>query len=221
MIFGTGKGADMATRYFNATGKYAVAGYAVDRAFYSAPAFRDKPVATTDEMLKRFPKEENLAFVPLGASRMNAARAEKYAELKALGYRFASFIHPSNPIDESVEIGENCLILEHQSINMDVRIGNNVVMWSGCQVGDRSVIEDHVFMAAHVAFAGDSVAGERSYFGSNSTVGNGVKVGKRCFIGANALIADDTQDGAVHVVQPTPAIGIDSSRFVKLIRHPI
>jgi serine acetyltransferase len=48
-----------------------------------------------------------------------------------------------------------------------------------------------------------------------------VRIGARSFIGANALIASDTADGAVHVIEPTQAVGMDSMRFLKLLRHDV
>ena len=220
VLFGAGKGAEMARRHLAADGRHEVVGHIVDREHLTADRFAGLPVIPVEEAVERFPPGDHWAFAPLGAAGMNAMRTEKYLLLKSLGYRFASFIHPSNRM-ESVKVGENCFILENQSVNLDVVIGDNVVIWSGCQIGDRTKIHDNVFMAAHVAVAGDTVIGENAYLGTNATVANGVTVGRRCFVGANALIADDTKEGSVHVVEPTPPLGIDSSRFVKMIRHPI
>lgn len=220
-IFGTGRGAGTARRYFANETAYEIVGHVVDREFLRETTFDGRPVVASDEALTRFPPREVMAFVPLGPARMNIGRRDKYLQLKSLGYRFASYVHPSNQIHAGCEIGENCFILENQSINLDVAIGDNVVMWSGCQIGDRSRIGDHVFMASHVVVNGDVEVGEASYLGSNCTIGHGVRVGRQSFIGANALIAQNTRELAVHVVEPTPALDIDSVRFVTLLRHPI
>lgn len=221
VIFGTGKGADTARRYFQSDTLYAVAGYIVDREFQTTETFNERPVVAFDEAVSKFPPADFLAFVPLGAARMNELRQEKYAQLKTLGYRFASFVHSSNNIEGRCEIGENCFVLENQCINFDVSIGNNVVIWSGCQIGDRSRIHDHVYFGSHVVINGDVEVGEACYLGSNCTIGNGVRVGRQSFIGANALINQNTKERAVHVVQATPAAEIDSLRFMRLIRAPL
>jgi len=220
VIFGVGSGAEMARRHFTADTLHEISGHIVDREHLTERTFGGLPVVIVDEATARFPPERYLAFVLLGASEMNSVRIKKYQLLKSLGYQFISFIHSSNRI-ASAKFGENCFVLENQSINLDVVVGNNVVIWSGCQIGDRTKIEDNVFMASHVVLAGDSLIGESSYLGINCAVANGVKLGKRCFVGANALIASDTNEGAVHVVEPTPPLGIDSRRFAKMIRHPI
>jgi sugar O-acyltransferase (sialic acid O-acetyltransferase NeuD family) len=219
LIFGTGTGADTARRYFDRDTPHEVVGYLVDREFLTARTFMGCPVVAVDEAIATFSPDDVLAFVPLGSSRMNMLRAEKYRLLKSLGYRFLTYVHSSNRLDGRCEIGENCFILENQSVNFDAAIGNNVVIWSGCQIGDRSRIDDHAFLAAHVVLNGDVTIGEYAYLGSNCNISNGVHIARQSFIGANALITQDTGERAVHVVEATPAAGIDSLRFVRLLKN--
>jgi sugar O-acyltransferase (sialic acid O-acetyltransferase NeuD family) len=219
LIFGTGTGADTARRYFERDSPHEIVGYLVDREFLTVPTFNGRPVVAVEDAVGTFSPDDVLAFVPLGSSRMNMLRAEKYQLLKSLGYRFATYIHASNRLEGHCEIGENCFILENQSVNFDAVIGNNVVIWSGCQIGDRSRIGDHAFLAAHVVLNGDVTIGEYAYLGSNCNISNGVHVAQQSFIGANALITQDTGKRAVHVVEATPAAGIDSLRFVRLLKN--
>jgi sugar O-acyltransferase (sialic acid O-acetyltransferase NeuD family) len=219
VIFGTGAGSDTARRYFEWDTPHDVIGYIVDREFLTGPTFNGRPVVAVDEAVEKFSPDDVLAFVPLGSARMNMLRAEKYQLLKSLGYRFATYVHASNRLRGHCEIGENCFILENQSVNFDAAIGNNVVIWSGCQIGDRSRIADHAFLAAHVVLNGDVSIGEYVYLGSNCNISNGVHVARQSFIGANALITGNTQERAVHVVEATPAAGIDSMRFIRLLKN--
>ena len=218
VIFGTGTGADTARRYFERDTPHQIVGYIVDREFLTSSTFNGRPVAAVEDALTTFPPDDVLAFVPLGSARMNMLRAEKYQLLKTLGYSFATYVHASNKLDGHCEIGENCFILENQAVNFDARIGNNVVIWSGCQIGDRSRIDDHAFLAAHVVLNGDVTVGEYAYLGSNCNISNEVHVGRQSFIGANALVTQNTDECAVHVVEATPAAGIDSLRFVRLLK---
>jgi sugar O-acyltransferase (sialic acid O-acetyltransferase NeuD family) len=219
LIFGTGTGSDTARRYFELDTPHEIVGYVVDREFIAVPVFNGRPVVAVEDAVAKFSPDDILAFVPLGSTRMNMLRAEKYQLLKSLGYRFATYVHSSNKLDGYCEIGENCFILENQSVNFDAAVGNNVVIWSGCQIGDRSRIGDHAFLAAHVVLNGDANVGEYVYLGSNCTISNGVHIARQSFIGANALITQDTAERAVHVVEPTPSAGIDSLRFVRLLKN--
>jgi sugar O-acyltransferase (sialic acid O-acetyltransferase NeuD family) len=221
VIFGTGQAAATATRYFHADTADRVAGYVVDPEFLKSSDFLGRPVVSIGEVIARFPPAECHAFVPMGAARMNALRTEKFTAMKSLGYRFVSYVHSSNDVHEKGSVGENCFILERQTTNYDCAIGDNVVMWSGCHVGDGSRIGDNCFLGSHVVINGFAEVGAGSYLSSNCTLAHHVKIGARSFIGANALIASDTAEDAVHVIEPTQAIGIDSMRFLKLLRHDI
>jgi sugar O-acyltransferase (sialic acid O-acetyltransferase NeuD family) len=218
LIFGTGTGADTARRYIERDTPHRVVSYVIDREFLKEPTFNGRPVVAVDEAVATFSPDDVLAFVPLGSARMNMLRTEKYQLLKSLGYRFLSYVHSSNKLDGYCEVGENCFILENQSVNFDAGIGNNVVIWSGCQIGDRVRIDDHAFLAAHVVLNGDVRVGEYAYLGSNCNISNEVHIGRQSFIGANALITQNTEEHAVHVVEATPAAGIDSLRFVRLLK---
>src|SRR5262245_61863642 len=110
VIFGTGRGANTARRYFEWDTPHEIAGYIVDREFLTAPEFNGRPVVSVDDAVNRFSPDEILAFVPLGSAKMNLLRTEKYELLKSLGYRFISYVHGSNKLVRHCKIGENCFI---------------------------------------------------------------------------------------------------------------
>jgi len=221
VVFGVGRGADTARRYIQSDTPHEIVGYVVDPEYLTSTSFQGRPVVATDKAIASFPPQDTLAFVPMGAVRMNAQRREKYEALKSLGYRFFSYVHSSNLVEGRCEIGENCFILENQSLNFDTGIGDNVVMWSGCQLGDRSRIGNDAYLGAHVVINGDVVIGDGSYLGSNCTISHGIRIGPESFIGANALISENTKARSVHVVPSTPALEIDSVRFMKLLRSKV
>jgi acetyltransferase-like isoleucine patch superfamily enzyme len=103
-------------------------------------------------------------------------------------------------------------------VDRDVSIGDNVTIWSACHLGDRTRIADHAWLSSEVCLNGDVVVGERCFLASNCTISPSVTVAERCLIGANALIVRNTDPGAVHVVQGTPAQPMDSLRFMAMLR---
>ncbi|MBL6613002.1 MAG: acetyltransferase [Reyranella sp.] len=221
VIFGIGKGADIARRYIESDTPHRIAGHVVDSGYLTTQEFYGRPVVEMSEVLRAFPPQDTLAFAPLGAALMNGQRREKYEALKCLGYRFYSYVHSSNHSAANCAVGENCLILENQSLNFDTAIGDNVIMWSGCQLGDRSHIGSHSYLGAHVVINGDVRIGDASYLGSNCTVSQGIVIGAQSFIGANALISKNTLERSVHVVPSTQPLEFDSLRFMKLLRSPL
>jgi len=217
VIFGCGQGADIAFRYLANDSPHEICGFAVDKAFLDKSRFHDLPVVAHETIEQAFPPNTFKLFIPLGFQKMNRLRAQKYLDAKSRGYGFVSYVSSNIFRVAPIAVGENCFILENQSINLDVRIGNNVVIWSGNQIGDRSVIEDHVWITSQVAIAGDVVVGESSFLGINSTISNNVVLAPGTFVGANALITKNTVKNGVYLVEGSKALPMDSEKFMGIV----
>ena len=219
IVFGTGRGANVATRYLSDDSPQEIVAYTVDDPYVSGKEFMGCPVIPFSSIEKEIPPSESQMFVPLGFQKMNALRAEKFAAAKAKGYSLASYVSSRVLSCQKPKVGENCLILEGNVLNYDVMIGNNVVMWSGNHVGDLSIIEDHVFVSSHVVLSGEVTIGQNSFLGVNATVSNYVHVGQRCYVGANTLITQDTPCDSVYVTKGASRLEqLESLRFLELIK---
>ncbi len=217
VLFGTGRGADVAYRFLKRDSEHEICGFALDRQYITSDTFHDLPVVPFEDVEQRFPPGDYQMFAVLGYQRMNRLRAEKYAAGKAKGYRFISYVSSHFYRAEELEIGENCFILDNQSISLDVRIGNNVVMWSSNHVGDMSEIGDHAWLASHVTLAANVKVGASSFIGVGATVSGNVRLGQRSFVGAHAFVASDTEDGAVRLAPEAVASDIDSASLIRVM----
>lgn len=217
VVFGTGRGADVAFRYLTRDSEHEVAGFALDREFIKDESFHDLPVKPFEEVEKHFPPGEHEMFVLLGYQEMNGLRARKYFEGLEKGYSFASYLSSDISRIEEIDVGENCFILDNQSINLDVRIGNNVVMWSSNHIGDLTEIQDHVWISSHSTVAANVVVGESSFVGIGATISNHVTLGRNTFVGANALITSDAQENGVYVSGESKCVSDDSRTFMKVM----
>ena len=216
IIFGTGKGADIAYRYLTADSDHEICGFTVQKQFIAAQEFRGQPVVDFESVQKRFPPSHFKMFIPLGFQNMNRLRASIYAAAKEKGYVLISYVHSSVKTIEELRIGENCFILENQSINLDVTIGNDVTMWSGNHIGDRSVIGDHVWLTSKVCIGGDVRVEPFCFLGMSATISNKLTVAEGTFVGANALISKGTEKNGVYVVAGTPCAALPSDKFLKI-----
>lgn len=217
VIFGCGKGADTAFRYLSRDSEHEICAFAVEARFRQTHTFHGLPVADYESLVSTFPPEDFEMFVPLGFQRMNALRAEKYLDGKAKGYRFVSYVNSYHYALEDLVVGENCFILDSQTINLDVKIGNNVTIWSGNHLGDRTAIGDHVWISSHVSLAGDVTIGDSCFLGVNSCVSNGVTLGARTFVGANVLIAQGTQPDSVYLAAAPRQVALPSTKFLSMM----
>jgi len=213
VIFGTGDIGQLAHRYFSTDSDYEVRGFTVDREFLTEREFCNLPVLPFDELAAAFPPGPTSAFVALSYSKLNKVRREKYLALKELGYPMASYVSSRASILNDGAIGENCFILEDNTVQPFVRIGNNVTLWSGNHIGHHSTIGDHTFIASHVVVSGGVKVGQACFLGVNATLRDHIAIGDECVIGAGALLLDNAEPGGVYLGPATERSRVPSSRL--------
>jgi hypothetical protein len=133
VIFGTQEMAQLAHFYFEHDSAYRVAAFTVDDAYLQEQELKGLPVVPWSEVPSRYPPGEYELFVALSYRRLNALRAEKFAQAKSDGYRLASYLCSKSVTWPDLVIGENCFVLENQTIQPTCRLGDNVYLWSGNQ----------------------------------------------------------------------------------------
>lgn len=216
IIFGTGEIAQLAHYYFSTDSEYDPVAFTVDAVYQTEATFCGLPVVAFDEISKIHSPELCEFFVALSYSKLNSVRKEKYLIAKTLGYRIASFISSHATVLNDRRIGENCFILEDNTIQPFVTIGNNVTLWSGNHIGHHSTINDHCFIASHVVVSGSVVIGEQCFIGVNATLRDNIKIGARCVIGAGALLLADTEPEGVYIGAATERSKVPSTRLRRI-----
>jgi sugar O-acyltransferase (sialic acid O-acetyltransferase NeuD family) len=192
VIFGAGDIARLAHVYFTRDSAHDVVAFAVDREFRKADTLCGLPVIDFEDVTDRFPASENAMFIALSYGRMNRNRAAKYLRARELGYPLVSYVSSKCTFLTDHPVGDNCFILEDNTIQPFVTIGNNVTMWSGNHIGHDSVVEDHCFIASQVVVSGHVRVGEYSFIGVNATLRNGITLAPQTLVGAGAVIMKDT-----------------------------
>jgi sugar O-acyltransferase (sialic acid O-acetyltransferase NeuD family) len=216
-LFGVGGGADTACRYFTKDSDHQVVAYTLDADRRDRSVHNGCPVVDFETVQDSYPPDEYKMFILLSFDGMNELRIKKYEQARAKGYSFVSYVASNISRLEELQVGQNCFILENQTLNFDVKIGDNVVMWSGNHVGDRSTIGDHVWISSQVAIGGDVTIGTSCFIGMHATIGHGVSIGDMNFIGAGSLITKNTKNDAVYVQPSTKALQMDSKDFARII----
>jgi sugar O-acyltransferase (sialic acid O-acetyltransferase NeuD family) len=199
VIFGAGDIARLADYYLTEDSPHQVVAFTVDRSFLSADRFLDRPLVPFDEIVLRFPPDRFEMFIALSYARMNATRAERYAAAKTLGYRLVSYVSSRCTFLTKNPIGDNCFILEDNTVQPFVTIGSNVTLWSGNHVGHDSTIGDHCFIASHVVISGHVTIGERSFIGVNATLRDSITIAPQTLVGAGALVMKNTAATGVYI----------------------
>ena len=216
VVFGTGEQADVAHFYLTHDSPYEITAFTVDAKYLEASSFKGLPVLPFEEIPSKFPPAANAIFVAIGYKGVNALRTEKYLAAKAIGYKLISYVSSKATVWPGFRVGENCFILEDNTIQPFVTIGNNVTLWSGNHVGHHSTIGDHCFVTSHVVISGGVNIGEACFIGVNATIRDHVKLGKACVIGAGSLILQDAADFSVYSQPGAQLSRVPSFRLRKL-----
>jgi len=216
IIFGTGDIAQLAHYYFSNDTDYTVIAFTVDAEYIHANEFCGLPVVPFEEVISHCPPVRCEMFIALSYSNLNQIRKEKYLSAKSMGYRLASYISSHATVLNDFRIGENCFILEDNTIQPFVIIGNNVTLWSGNHIGHHSTIHDHCFLASHIVVSGGVEIGESCFIGVNATLRDHIKIGEKCVIGAGTLILADAEREGVYVGNPTIRATVRSPQIKKI-----
>lgn len=213
VVFGAGEIAEVAAFYFGFDGGRSVAAFAVDDEYASDARFAGLPLVAVSQVAKDFPPDRYDAFVGVGYSKVNGLRQTKCTALREQGYELASYVSPRATVFPNCSFGWNAFVLEDNTVQPFVKIGNGVTLWSGNHIGHHATIGDFAFISSHVVVSGGVSVGSRTFIGVNSTLNDHITVGERCVIGSGCLISKDVQDEGVMTAEPAKLSPVPSRRL--------
>jgi sugar O-acyltransferase (sialic acid O-acetyltransferase NeuD family) len=213
IIFGDSHWATLAHFYLTHDSGHEVAGFTVDGSHMRLKSLYGLPMVPFENVVDRFPPDDYRMFLPISFKRMNHLRAEKYEQAKRYGYRLISYVSSKTQTWPGFHCGDNCFIMEGNTIAPFVEFGNDIMMWCGGHVGHHSVVKDHVMMASHVVIAGVCTIEPYCFLGVNSTVRDETVLAKGTLVGAGVTILEDTTEFGVYKAAPCEQVGIKSDKL--------
>ena len=207
IIFGLNDTAELAHYYLTSDSEFDVVGFTVESEYLNSKTFKPRnstieyPVIPFERLEAYYPPTEYLLFAPMTGKRMNQIRQRIYFSGRGRGYNFASYISTRATVNDNV-IGENCFILEDNTLQPFTEIGNNVVLWSGNHIGHHGKIEDNVFITSHVVVSGHCLIRENAWIGVNATIRDYTTIGKGCLIAMGSLVTADTDENGFYLGSP-------------------
>ncbi|HJE66774.1 MAG TPA: acetyltransferase [Campylobacter avium] len=216
VIIGAGETANLAHEYFTYDSDYEVVAFAVHSSYKKENEFKNLPLVEFEKISALYPKDEFFVFVALASEKLNYNRTKVYKEVKDLGYKCASYVSSKAFVWHNVKIGENCFILENNTLQPFVNIGDNVTLWSGNHIGHQSKIKDNVFISSHVVISGFCEVGENTFMGVNSCVADSVTIAKDNFIALGSVINKNTEENKIYRGNPAEASKISAKKFCKV-----
>ena len=218
VIFGSAEIAELVKFYFENDSDRKVVAFTVDDAYVKEDQFSGMPLIPFSDVAKRYPASGYDMHVALSYNKLNCLRQAKYEQVKAAGYSLASYVCSKSATWPDLAIGDNCFILENQTIQPTVRIGNNVMIWSGNHIGHGTQIGDHTYSASHVVISGHCRIGQRNFLGVSSTLRDFCNIGDDCFIAMGASVTHDMVSGSVALAPQSEFYEADDRRSKALKR---
>ena len=217
IIFGDGEFADISYYYLKRHYNDLISFFTVDDKYLETSKFNNLDVIPFSEVLKKYKPNRYSFFCAISYKNMNKLREQKYNEIKKHNYEFISYVDERSAISRTAVIGNNCLILENQTIQPSVQIGDNSFLWSGNHIGHGSILAENVYVSSHVVISGNCKIGLNCFFGVNSSVKDFITISNDCFIGMNATVTNNLLQGSTVVVNKSE-IYDKTHRFSKVVR---
>jgi len=215
VIFGTGSLAEVVDFYLTRDSPYSVVAFTVSGDSMGHPNFLGRPVVAFEEIENAFSPESHDMFVAIGYRKLNRLREKYCVEARVKGYDLLSYLSSKATHWGDTRLGSNVFILEDNTIQPFVSIGDGTVVWSGNHIGHHSKIGDFCFVTSHVVVSGHCTIGSRTFLGVNATISDSTNIGEDNLIGPGALVQRDTATGEVYLAERAKKFPKDSGHFFK------
>ena len=216
IIFGASIFGEIAHYYLTHDSPHKVVAFTANKKFIKNKKFLGLPLIPFESIQEDYSPAEYVMFIAIGYQKMNKPREKIFYEAKKKGYELLTYVNSRVTTWGKLDIGENCFIFEDNVIQPFVKIGNNVIMWSGNHIGHAVQIEDHCYISSHVVIAGLTKIGPNCFLGINSTIRDGITIGKECVIGAGSIILKDTKEREVYTPGTTKSLSITSDKLTRI-----
>lgn len=202
IIFGIKDFAELAHYYLSNDSNHEVVAFSVHKDYIPEKGtFCNLPIVAFETIEQQFSPNEFCFFAPMAPNKMNRLREKIYLAIKEKDYKLISYVSSQATVFNN-RIGDNCFILEDNTLQPFTDIGNNVIMWSGNHIGHHSIIHDHVMFTSHVVLSGHCVVQSYCTLGVNATIRDGLTIAEGTFVAMGATVVKNTKPWTMYKGAP-------------------
>jgi sugar O-acyltransferase (sialic acid O-acetyltransferase NeuD family) len=213
IIFGDKDFAELAHYYLTIDSEYEVVAFAVNKSYLQNDNFKGLPLVAFEDVERNFSPQNHRFFSPMAPRDMNISREKIYQAIKKKNYDCISYISSKATIFNN-NIGENCFILEDNTLQPFTDIGDNVIMWSGNHIGHHGKVDDHTFFSSHVVMSGHCHIKSYCYLGVNATIRDGLTLAEGTCLGMAATLTKETEPWKVYIGSPAKSLNKSSREII-------
>jgi UDP-N-acetylbacillosamine N-acetyltransferase len=205
VIWGTSGHSKVVSEVILLSGNYEIYGYIdninKDR---KGKIFLSKPVLGGEEILGDIKKLKiNKMILGFGDCE---ARIKIWERMRKLNFQFITALHPKSMISNSSEIGEGTVAMAGAIVNIESKIGRNVILNTNSCVEHNCIIEDGCHICPGVTIGGHTSVGKGTWVGIGSTIKDHIEIGKNVYIGAGSNVVSDFNDNLMVYGNPAKII---------------
>ena len=119
----------------------------------------------------------------------NLKRSRIFEDYKAMGYSFASMLHPMAIISPEARLGEGLQVMAGAILQPGCTLGSNVIINTGAVVEHHCVIEADAHIAPRATLCGGCQVGGESFIGAGAICVQGAIIPPQTMVKAGQLIS--------------------------------
>jgi len=171
-----------------------IAVFMVNDEFYEKSKIMGVPVIKDSEFITKNYK----VVVAIGDPKTRKKLIEKLPSET----EFVTIIHPNVIISDWVEIGEGSIITAGTILTCNIKIGKHTHLNLHTTIGHDCIIGDYFTTAPATNISGNCEFGECVYFGTNSSIRQGIKVCDNVMIGMGGVVVKNINEEGVYIGNP-------------------
>lgn len=145
-------------------------------------------VVLESEFAMRTDPASSMVVLALGTP---AARSRAARNFRAMGYSFATLVHPSVIVGPRVTVGNGSIVMAATVLETDVVLGDHCMVNVSCSVAHECRIGAFTSLGPGVHLAGRVSIGDLCDLGVGTVVRPDVTLGDRIVVGAGAAVVAD------------------------------
>ena len=171
-----------------------IAVFMVNDEFYEKSEIMGVPVIKDSE----FNAENYKVVVAIGDPKTRKKVIEKLPPET----EFTTIIHPNVVISDWVEIGEGSIITAGTILTCNIKIGKHAHLNLHTTIGHNCIIGDYFTTAPGINISGNCEFGDCVYFGTNSSIRQGIKICDNVTIGMGGIVLKNINEEGVYIGNP-------------------
>lgn len=208
LIYGASGHAKVVVDIVELQEKYAIAGLLDDRRELWGQRVMGYPVLGGFDVLSQEQWKHCKLIIAVGDNAARKLLAEKAA---AIGYQFATAVHPRAYIAPNAVVGPGTAILVNAVVNTGAKVGAHVIINTAATVDHDNVVEDFAHLSAGVHMGGGASVGSGALLGLGVSTVPDVRIGKWSIVGIGAAVIRDIPDFVTAVGVPAKPVKYHNS----------